>query len=276
VSVRRPPAGGARGQHFLRSSRLADTLVREAGVEPGQLVVDLGAGRGALTAALLRAGAEVIAVERDSLLGGELRARFDDVRVVEADARRWTWPAEPFAVVANLPFAAASAILRSLLDDPRLPLRRAHLIVQWELAAKRTAAWPSTLRSVHWGAWWELSIARRLAASAFAPAPPVVAAVLAVERREPPLLPRAEWLNYRSFLEGLWADRPLRRTLPFGVRELKRLADSNGFDERALPRDLDARQWAALYGRYSWSSQPNSRSQAASSRQRGRASSRRR
>jgi 23S rRNA (adenine-N6)-dimethyltransferase len=276
VSVRRPPAGGARGQHFLRSSRLADTLVREAGVEPGQLVVDLGAGRGALTAALLRAGAEVIAVERDPLLAGELRARFPHVRVVEADARRWTWPAEPFAVVANLPFAAAAAILRSLLDDPRVPLRRAHLIVQWELAAKRTAAWPSTLRSVHWGAWWELSIARRLAASAFAPAPPVVAAVLAVERREPPLLPQAEWLSYRSVLEGLWADRPLRRTLPFGVRELKRLADYNGFDERALPRDLDARQWAALYGRYSWSSQPRSRSQEASSRQRGRASSRRR
>ena len=236
--------------------------MREALVQPGDLVVDLGAGRGALTGALVRAGAEVIAVERDPVLVGQLRSRFP-VSVVEADARRWNWPAKPFAVVANLPFAAASAILRSLLDDPRVPLRRAHVIVQWELAAKRTAIWPSTLRSVDWGAWWQLSIVRRLGASAFAPPPPVAAAVLAAERREPALVPTEQWLDYRCFLEAVWTDRPVLRTLPFGGRELKRLAAENGFDERALPRDLDARQWAALYrralGRYTRSSRPPSR-----------------
>jgi 23S rRNA (adenine-N6)-dimethyltransferase len=243
VSVRRPP-GGPRGQHFLRSSRLAETIVREAGVQPGDLVLDLGAGRGALTTPLVRAGARVTAIEHDPALAADLRGRFPGVRVVEADARRWAWPDEPFAVVANLPFAAASSILSSLLD-PSVPLRRADVIVQWDFAAKQAAVWPSTMRSALWGAWWRLSIPRRLAPFAFAPPPSVFAAVLAIRRLDEPLIDAAEARAYGDFLRANWGDARLRRLI--GPRRLKRLALENGFDPRARPRDLDARQWAAVY-----------------------------
>jgi 23S rRNA (adenine-N6)-dimethyltransferase len=228
--------------------------VRQAGVTPGQLVVDVGAGRGALTSALEQAGAHVIAVERDPELAAGLRRRFgaaERIEVVEADVRRWSWPDDPFAVVANLPFAAGTAILRSLLADPRMSLRRAHLIVQWELATKRAATWPSTLQGVYWGAWWTLAVVGRLAPAAFSPPPSVSAALLAIERRAPALVPSGEHRAYEAFLRVSWSDRPLRRALrgAVGTRELKRLAADHGFDERALPRDLDARQWAALYAR---------------------------
>ncbi len=257
MSVRLPPSGGAaRGQHFLRSSSLADTLVAEAGIAPGDLVVDVGAGRGALIGALRRADARVIALEIDATLAAGLRRRFDNdarVSVVAADARTWPWPAEPFSVVANLPFAGAAAVLRSLLDDPNVPLQFAYVIVQWELAAKRAATCPVTLQSVYWAAWWRLAVARRLVPAAFAPPPPVVSAVLAIEPRDTPLVPRSEHALYRAFLERAWADKPLRVTLRgmLGPRELKLLAAANGFDDRALPRDIDARQWAAACWRAS-------------------------
>ncbi len=152
-------------------------------------------------------------------------------------------------MVANLPFAGTAAVLRSLLDDPDVLLRSAHVIVQWELAAKRAATCPATLQSVYWAAWWRLAVARRLAPAAFAPPPPVVSAVLAIEPRDEPLVPRADHALYRTFLERAWADKPLRMTLRrmLGPRELKLLAAANGFDDRALPRDVDARQWAAIY-----------------------------
>jgi 23S rRNA (adenine-N6)-dimethyltransferase len=251
VSVGRPTQG-APGQHFLRSSRLAAGLVRDAGVAPGDLVVDVGSGTGLITRALVEAGARVVAVEADRRLASALERRFDerDVIVVAADARRFAWPTEPFSVVANLPFAGSGAILASLLGDPTGELRHVDAIVQWELAQKEAAVWPATLRSTYWRAWHEIAIVARLSRRAFAPAPSVDAAVLRVTGRPLPLLPTAEHRSFRHFLERAFrSNAPLDRALRGQIsrRELRRLAPVLGFDETARPRDLDARQWASLY-----------------------------
>jgi len=93
--------------------------VREAGIGDRDLVIDIdiGAGRGALTTALRRVGAQVVALELDPRLARSLRERFiadDRVGIFAADARHWTWPDQPFAVVSSLPFAAAASILRAI------------------------------------------------------------------------------------------------------------------------------------------------------------------
>ena len=252
MAVRRRRAPGAPGQHFLRSSRLADALVAEAAVANGDLVVDVGAGTGALTRALVDTGARVVALEPDPALACELRRRFAgrEVTVLEVDARRWSWPREPFAVVANLPFAGSSAILSHLLRDPTAGLRRADVIVQWELARKHTAVWPATARAVYWEAWFELSLAGKLASSAFSPPPAVTAGLLRVERRVQPRVDPDEHPEYRRFVESAFAARrPLTKALggTISSRELRRLAPVLGFDAGYLPRDLDARQWAGLF-----------------------------
>ena len=252
MAVRRRPAPGAPGQHFLRSSRLAAGLVRDAGVAPADLVVDIGAGAGSLTRALVDAGARVIALEPDPVLAAALRHRFrtHDVHVLEVDARTWRWPREPFRVVANLPFAGSGAILAHLLRDPTIELRRADLIVQWELARKHTAVWPATLRSVYWAAWYELALVGRLAASAFTPPPAVTAATVRVtQRREPRVDPADHDAFWRFVASAFREHRPLAVSPPGGLsrRELRRLAPTLGFDAGASPRDLDARQWATLF-----------------------------
>jgi 23S rRNA (adenine-N6)-dimethyltransferase len=114
------------GRHFLRSRALAATLVADAGIGGDDLVLDLGAGRGALTGELARRARRAWAVELDPSLAEEVRRRFDgtNVRVLHADATRLRWPEEPFKVVANIPFDRTGAILRRLLDDPRVPLVR--------------------------------------------------------------------------------------------------------------------------------------------------------
>ena len=235
-----------RGRHALRSRAFADDLVRCARVEPDDLVLDLGAGRGIITAALRDAGARVVAVELDDDLTVALRDRFAEVRVIHGDATRVALPREPFAVVANLPFASGTAILRRLLDDPAVPVRRVDAIVEWGLAEKRARVWPSTQLSCYWGAWHELSVARRIPRSAFAPPPSVDAAVLRAVRRPQPLVPPGEAAAYLGLLRlGFSSDAPLRRRLPRGV--VHRLAHELGFAPDAAARDLDALQWAALH-----------------------------
>lgn len=165
----------------------------------GDLVVDIGAGSGMLTGALLRAGARVIAIEPDRKLAARLRRACPAAEVIEADALVFAWPCEPFRVVANLPFARAADICRALFD-PRVPLRSADLIVEWDFAAKRARLWPSTAQTVLWSAWHELSVARRIEARAFAPVPSVAGGVLRARRRERPLVRPEDAARYERFV----------------------------------------------------------------------------
>jgi 23S rRNA (adenine-N6)-dimethyltransferase len=251
VAARDARAGSGRrsraGQHFLRSRRLVAALVDAAAVSPGELILDLGAGRGIITAELATRRASVVAVEYDPALAADLRARFagaPGVTVVEADARRLRPPDEPFRVVANLPFDGGTAILRRLLDDPRVPLVGADVVLEWSAAAKRAAVWPSTALGAYWSAWHELSLVRRLPRSVFAPPPAVDAGVLRVRRLESPLVDVREARAYCGFLDRCFAGRP-RDVVP--RRTLKRLAVELGFDRDAAARDLDARQLAGLF-----------------------------
>ncbi len=125
-------------QNFLVDRRAIDALVAGSGAGDGDLAVDIGAGNGLISAALVRRGARVLAIERDPSLAQRLRAKFATwpaVTVVEGDVLKTPLPAEPFRVVANIPFGITTKILRHLLDADALA--RADMIVQAEVARKR-------------------------------------------------------------------------------------------------------------------------------------------
>ena len=187
----------------------------------------------------------MIAVERDAALAAGLRGRFGErVSVVEADALDWRVPTNPFAVVANMPFARSGAILMRLLDGP---VARADVIVEWAFAQKHAAIWPATLKGTYWRAFYEMGIARRLDRTAFTPPPSVDAAVLRFIRRAQPLVPPDESRRYRQFLAEAFNARTEVRRSVLTPRHAKRLAATLGFAPNARPRDLDARQWASVY-----------------------------
>lgn len=204
------------------------------------LVVEIGAGTGRITAELSRVAREVVAVELDPALATRLRGRWANVRVVECDAVVAPLPAEQFRVVANLPFARTNDLLHRLLDDPAVPLERADLIVEWGVACKRGLPWPSSVNGVVWAAFYELSVARRLPRHAFRPPPSVEAGVLVCRRRERPLVPAARIADYRRFVTTGFR-RGLRIVAP--PRLLRQVAAG----DRVLPRDLDPHQWATLF-----------------------------
>jgi 23S rRNA (adenine-N6)-dimethyltransferase len=216
VRSARVPQGRLGGRHLLRSKALAEAIVREAGVQAGDLVVDVGAGSGMLTAPLLAAGARVVAVEPDGVLGARLRRACPEAQVVACDWRAFHWPREPFRVVANLPFLHAAEICRALFD-PRRDLVSADLIVEWDFAAKRARLWPSTAQTVVWTAWYELTVVRRLPPSAFAPPPSVAAGVLRARRRAVPLVePRLADRYDRFVREAFRRRRDARELDPHG------------------------------------------------------------
>ncbi len=171
-------AGSGRrwGWHQLEPE-WAQRVVAAAGVRPGELVLDLGAGTGALTAPLTRAGARVVAVELHPRRVARLRDRFGDqprVRVVPVDLTLYRLPREPFRVVANPPYTLTAELLRRLWE-PRSRMYAADLLLpRW--AVNRWNAEPPRRR-------WVLEAGLRVPRHAFTPPPRVDAAVLVLRRR---------------------------------------------------------------------------------------------
>jgi 23S rRNA (adenine-N6)-dimethyltransferase len=159
----------------------AQRLVARADVRRGDLVVDVGAGLGALTAPLLATGARVIAVEIHPRRAAALRARFgDEIVVVRADATDLRLPRQPFRVVANPPFSVTTALLRRLLH-PGSRLVRADLILQGRVARRWVE--PGAPGAGRWLRDFAAELGPTVPADAFRPPPPTGARVLTVRRR---------------------------------------------------------------------------------------------
>ncbi|GAA0469357.1 23S rRNA (adenine(2058)-N(6))-methyltransferase Erm(O) [Paractinoplanes deccanensis] len=187
------------GQNFLTDPRAVRRVVDAAELSAGDLVYEAGAGRGRLTAELVRRAARVVAYEIDPGMARDL-PRHDRLSVRTGDFLAAAPPDGPFQVVSNIPYVLTSALVTWCLRAPSL--RRATLITQWEYARKRTGdygrwskltvrTWPSVV--------WEL--AGHLPRTAFRPVPRVDAGILRLTRRPVPLVPPARLARYESMVE---------------------------------------------------------------------------
>lgn len=242
-----------RGQHLLADRKLAADLVRNAGITSGDRVLEIGAGTGVLTGALAEHAQHVLALETDRGFVRRLENRFRTtprVDVMEADALEAALPEDPYRVVANLPFQLTTPLLRRLLD-PGGALLRADVVVQWGFATKRARQRPSTLLSLSWMPWFELTVSRRIPRRRFRPPPSVDAAVLTMTRRPDPLLPPEDRDAYVRLLHDGFdrASEPVVRSLRGVIppKILKDTARQMGLPPDARPTDLDVAAWTALY-----------------------------
>lgn len=211
------------GQNLLADPRVVQRALDGFAVRRDELVVEFGAGTGALTLPLARAGARVIAIERDRDLTRQLQVALEReglaarVQLRRADLREVSLPSRPYRVISNPPFALTTRLLERLLDDPASGPTRADLLVQFEVARKRAAVPASTLRSAAWAPWWQFHLGERVPRDAFRPVPAVDAAWLTIERRDPPLLPTSLAKGFERTLAPAWeraASRPGRPGRP--------------------------------------------------------------
>lgn len=131
------------GQNFLTDANVARRIVDSLRIKPGDTVLEIGPGRGALTGFLLESGAgRVLALEKDCDLAAELAKRWPELGVVNADAMQFPWERldrlPSVRIVGNLPYNVASPIM---WDIARRATRfeRAVFMVQLEVAERIVA-----------------------------------------------------------------------------------------------------------------------------------------
>lgn len=248
------------GQNFLVDGNIVRKSLELAEVVPGDAIVEIGPGLGTLTAALLEAGAEVWAVEKDRNLHAHLAAtlapRFaTTLHLIEADAVDVAIAGIPavraaagFKVVANLPYAIATPWLDAVLEG-HLPTRMV-LMLQQE-AAQRYAASPGSKSfgaiSVFLQAAYNIAPGHKVAASCFFPRPDIESHLLNLARKPQPFVfPREAKALIRSCFQQRRKQigALLRARLPQAQSATWReLLASAGLSEQARPEAIPVDWW---------------------------------
>jgi 16S rRNA (adenine1518-N6/adenine1519-N6)-dimethyltransferase len=249
------------GQNFLLDRRLAERIA-EAAAPEGALVVEIGAGLGALTRPLLARARTVVAIERDRDLVPILRAELEReiatgrLVVVESDAKRFDYGATldavpaPRALAGNLPYNLTGPLLERITGLSR-SLERATVLVQLEVA-DRLAARPGTPAYGALGVFVQAAFRVRRAfvvrRGAFHPAPEVDSAVVVLEPLAEPLAVETD--TFRALVKGAFGQR--RKTLKnawSGIASgvaLEAAARSAGIDLGARGETLGVEQFARM------------------------------
>ena len=259
-----PPAKKALGQHFLVDGRVVGRIVQAADLSPSDVVLEIGPGRGALTRALVERAGRVVAVEVDEALAERLAESIGhrpNFTVVAADAREVDIDSlvesdAPYKVVANLPYYAASPIIRRFLEAEHKPTLMV-VMVQREVAQEMVAR-PGKMRllSVATQLYGDPRIVASVPPRAFRPAPKVSSSVVRIDvYGEPAVQFDSADRFFRLVRAGFSAPRKqLRNTLMHGLDESPDAAQEMlaraGIDSTRRPQTLSLAEWGALYEAY--------------------------
>ncbi len=245
------------GQHFLKDPNTARIVA--SGVAAEDVVLEVGPGRGFLTAFLAERAKLVHAVELDPDVLPALREAVGEgynVHIHEGDALRFDYsrlePA-PNKMVANLPYNVASPLVLMMLEQVR-SLQTLRFMVQLEVA-RRMAARRGTKDygsyAVLVGLLAGVRILHKVPPTVFDPPPRVHSAVVEIERREPP----KDYERVKGLVLGAFRSRRKRlvNNLPEPARaEAPRALVSLGLGPDARAEELSPEDFAALYRALSW------------------------
>jgi 16S rRNA (adenine1518-N6/adenine1519-N6)-dimethyltransferase len=250
-------ASKALGQNFLLDEQLLDRIAAVPGDLGGKRVLEVGPGPGGLTRALLRAGAEVTAVEMDRRCLpalAELSEAFPGkLRVIEGDAVKIA-PATlfdgPYAVVANLPYNVGTALFVGWLSGENWPPQWSSLTLMFQQeVAQRIVATPDTSAYGRLAvlAQWRARprLAMKVHRSAFTPPPKVMSAIVHVEPADMPAgvaARRLERLTEAAFGQRRKMLRQSLKGLPGALDALEKL----GIDSQRRAETLTVAEFAEI------------------------------
>ena len=247
------------GQNFMHDPNMLDKVVKAADVTGSDIVVEVGAGTGALTDVLARVAGQVFAIEIDERMRPLLEERFEErenVYLVFGDILKTDvnalLAADDYLVVANMPYYISTAILWRFLEARRAP-RRLVVTMQYEVAERIIGTQGAMhLLSMAVQFYGEPSIMGKLSPAVFWPRPNIDSAIVRIETHtEPPVNVPSRAAFFRVLRAGFRLKRKqLKNSLGSGLgiraREAAALLQAAGVDPQRRAETLSLQEWARL------------------------------
>jgi len=232
-------------QHNLRGQDFIKELIGHTNIKPSDIVYDIGAGTGAISAALSGKALHVYAIEFEPIAAEKLRENmksYQNVTVKEGDFLEMKLPNGAYKIFANIPFHLSSPIIHKITEDPNPP-SAAYLIVQKEFANKLL---PNSDRftgqlGMMIGPTFGVRIRRPLKRSDYTPPPAVDTVLIEIKKRDEPFIPLDEMEKYREFIQGCFSDPKI-----FAKTPQKKI----GLPEGIKPSRMRLHQWVELFKEY--------------------------
>jgi 16S rRNA (adenine1518-N6/adenine1519-N6)-dimethyltransferase len=256
----------ALGQHFLTSRSILRKIVDAIAPEKDELVIEIGAGKGALTFPLADRAGKVIAIEKDKSLVPFLQeANKSNLVVLQQDILRLDLrklvAEEPafrgrVKLAGNLPYSISSPLLFKVFEVKDL-FSACVFLLQREVAA-RIGASPGSKDyaplSILFQRHFDVRLCFTVAPGAFSPPPRVLSSLAALTRRTRPLFPVADEDRFRRFLRMSFAQR--RKTLlnnlksaPYPLALLRESFQRLSLKENVRAEQLSIAQFVELFKR---------------------------
>lgn len=244
-------------QNAFKSSALIERLITtKTDISTDDLVVDIGAGIGRISAVLSRFCAQVVAVEADEKLfeQGKLKvAHLENVKYLNLNFLEFDTDRQgEFKVFSNIPFSISAALIHKLLLR-NTPLQSAYMVVQkefaWRLIGRPVS--DNSLLSISIAPWWDLKIVHTFTKKDFEPAPSVDCVFLACTRKKQNILTIDQKQNYLDFVAFVLNERKdtIKKALKdlFSFTQLKVLSGSLRLDFDKKPSNLNNDHWVGLF-----------------------------
>jgi 16S rRNA (adenine1518-N6/adenine1519-N6)-dimethyltransferase len=249
-----------KGQNFLINEKIYGDIVKAAGLEKSDMVLEVGPGLGFLTAKLAARVKQVIAVELDQRLANYLQVGIDttdtkNIEIIPGDILRFNrekLAGQPYKIVANLPYNITSIFLRQFLSTPPRPASLV-LMLQKEVAQRITASPPEmSILAVSIQYYATAEIVREVKAGNFWPEPQVDSAIIKITTKSQNFLPVADKKFFQMVKVGFSAKRKmLKNNLAGGLHleppiVLAALTQA-GFKDRVRAEELSVEDWQKLF-----------------------------
>ncbi len=249
----------AYGQHFLKNPRILAKIVNCISPESHDTILEVGAGRGDLTALLAEKAARIIAIEKDPrLIPGLHQRQIPNLTLIQGDVLDMHFqdilPVPQAKVVGNLPYAISTAFLYKLLEEKQHMLE-GRFMLQKEVA-ERVCAVSGSKRYGPLSILFSFDFAARidftLGPGAFSPPPKVDSALISLIPRPQNRFPLQYAASFRKFLHDVFLER--RKILANNLKRMgipeKRIIqalEACGIPSRARPEELTPQQFGDLF-----------------------------